>query len=298
MKKKIRYGVLCGALLLGCFMTSPIGANEVAANSEKISLNTYAVATFKDVSPKHYAYDAVNWAKAKGIVAGYTTNGKPNGLFGPDDVVTEAQFVKMVAQYLGLKDDAGDISKARYSKTHWSDTYYDALAKYEVPLRGYLHNDDRNTPALRGTVAEALGYLIGNQTDLKSSIQYLIDNGISNGQYPQYEKTDLHEYFGSANKLTRAQVVTFLHRMERQGLKQLSANAVKASKSSEEIKFKAYNSHIKADRTFDKIEGLDYSNKAYLDYLQNGGMSVYGQVTPIYIIYGVNAEYGGTLFSD
>lgn len=299
MNKKLKYSMLCGALFLGCFTGSTLSASDVAANSEKVNIHTYAVTSFKDVSPNHYAYDAVNWAKAKGIVAGYTTNGKPNGLFGPDDPVTEAQFVKMVAQYLGLKDDGGDIRKAIDNGAHWSDSVYDAIAKYEVPLRGYLANDERDTPMLRGSVAQALGYLIGNQEETIDSIHFLIENGITNGQYPQYEKLDLHEFFGSYNELTRAQVVTFLYRMDNHGLNDLSHIAKTASKNSVELMYKAYDTHFKADRTFDvlKFTGLQTKSKESTENELTLPVD-YSVTTLIYMVEGINTTYGGTLIIE
>ena len=60
---------------------------------------------FTDVQKTHYAYDAVHWAKQQDIISGYKDkNGKATGRFGPNELVTQAQFAKMLATYLKLQD--------------------------------------------------------------------------------------------------------------------------------------------------------------------------------------------------
>lgn len=180
---------------------------------------------FVDVEPSHYAYEAVNWAKQQQIISGYVDkNGKATGYFGPSDTVTEAQFVKMLATYLQLKDTGGDLPKYTGALT-WSDTYYDALATYGVPVNGYFDQSLRNSAVKRGLVAQTIGYTIGNTTSLQQAIQYLMDENISTGQNPEYKNKDILRYFGASNSLTRAQVVTFLYRMKQQQKDAVSATA-------------------------------------------------------------------------
>lgn len=161
----------------------------------------------KDVTKSNYAYDAINWAKGEGIIEGY-----PDSTFKPNAEITEAQFAKMLAEYLGIKDDNGDLIKATPS-SHWSDTYYDGLASYGVPLNGYFDNGLRNKPVKRGAVASAISHLTGNANTLDDSINFMLGEGITTGQNPAYQNKDLFKFFGSNNNLTRAQVAAFLYRM-------------------------------------------------------------------------------------
>ncbi|MCL2166598.1 MAG: S-layer homology domain-containing protein, partial [Clostridiales bacterium] len=50
--------------------------------------------SFKDVAADRWYADAVNWAAAKGIVAGYG-----DGRFGPDDSITREQFAAILRNY-------------------------------------------------------------------------------------------------------------------------------------------------------------------------------------------------------
>ncbi len=213
MKKQMKIAAMSTLLL------SSIAAPTVSFAKESVAVNVQVNGKFTDVDKKHYANEAIQWAQQRGIVSGYTdNNGKPNGKFGPNDSVTEAQFAKMLSEFYGFKDDKGKLNK--FSPTPlWSDTYYDALATYGVPLNGYFDSGLRNKSVKRGVVAQAIGHLSGNANSLTDSINYMIGEGITTGQNPQYENSDLLKYFGSNNTLTRAQVVAFLFRMDSNSIK-------------------------------------------------------------------------------
>ncbi len=213
MKKQIKVAAISTLLL------STLAVPTVSYAKETVEVSVQAIGKFTDVDKKHYAYEAIQWAQQRGIVSGYTdSNGKPNGKFGPNDSVTEAQFTKMLAEFYGFKDDKGKLNNFTPTPL-WSDTYYDALATYGVPLNGYFDSGLRNKSVKRGVVAQAIGHLSGNVNSLTDSINYMIGEGITTGQNPQYENSDLLKYFGSNNTLTRAQVVAFLYRMDSNSIK-------------------------------------------------------------------------------
>lgn len=192
-------------------------ALPIVASAHGPSMQTAAsYAYFSDVERNHYAYDAIIWAHRKKIISGYG-----DGRFGPNDDVTEAQAAKMLANYFHLKDTYGNLKKETKS-AHWADEYYDALAQYAVPLNGYFHNNIRNQPIKRGVVAQALAYIADGRTNLRESIEFLLFNRITTGQNPEYQYTNLEKFFGVSNHLTRAQIVTFLYRMENEGFHKLS----------------------------------------------------------------------------
>lgn len=59
---------------------------------------TVGTASFNDVASGQYYADAVAWASANGIVAGYG-----NGSFGPNDVITREQLVAILFRYAEYK---------------------------------------------------------------------------------------------------------------------------------------------------------------------------------------------------
>lgn len=63
----------------------------------KIGESSGSESGFTDVTASTLFGDAIQQAKHDGIVAGYTDeHGQPNGLFGPNDPVTRAEFAKII----------------------------------------------------------------------------------------------------------------------------------------------------------------------------------------------------------
>ena len=213
---------ICSIALTG----SLIGATALSVQAEAVksventTIEQQVDSQFQDVTTDHDAYEAIVWAKNRGIVSGYA-----DGTFKPNAAITEAQLAKMLSQFLSLKDDKGDIIKYT-SAIHWADGYYDSLAAYGTPLNAYFDNILRNKPVKRGVLAQAISYLTGNANSLSESIEFMIATGITKGQNPQFEGKDLYQFFGSTNNLTRAQVATFLYRMHHAGLEGVTGIAV------------------------------------------------------------------------
>ena len=86
--KKILAAVLCAVMMLSLAVPAFAAGNSVK---------------FKDVD-KHWAKDAIYLVANAGIVGGY-----PDGRFGPNDGITRAQFSKVIANFMGFKEE-GDIS--------------------------------------------------------------------------------------------------------------------------------------------------------------------------------------------
>lgn len=173
--------------------------------------------SFSDVKRDHYAFEAIEWAKNKKIIEGYT-----NGKFGPNDSVTEAQFAKMIVSYFGLANTTKQLPKYT-TNALWSDDFYNRLAMYSVPMNGYFDNSIRNKAVKRGVVAQALAYLSEGKEmySLNNSVMFLLETGISTGQ-GAIDMNNVVNSFGYHNNLTRAQAVTFLYRMENKKYNQLN----------------------------------------------------------------------------
>lgn len=174
---------------------------------------------FNDVSTNHFAYDAIKWAYDFNIVSGYA-----DGTFRPNQTVTEQQFAQLLVSYFELEPVVDELTK--FSKNEISsDANYNTLAAYQVPLNGYFDNQIRGAAIKRGTVAQALAYLLNNDTALNPSIRFLMNHDISNGQNPKYENTNIQRFFGTTNNLTRAQLVTFFYKLQAKSFFYLSPNA-------------------------------------------------------------------------
>ena len=170
---------------------------------------TYAAKqTFKDVPRHHFAYDAIQWAYDFDIINGYS-----DGTFRPNQPVTEQQFAHILINYFDLEPTNNKLTK--YTKKELaSDTNYNTLAAYQVPLNGYFDNSIREQPVKRGVVAQAITHVADGKANLNQSIGFLVDHNISSGQYPKYEFTNLEKFFGTTNNLTRAQVVALFFNLQ------------------------------------------------------------------------------------
>ena len=230
MRKRVTTGICSFALLGSLIGTGVLPAQTATAMEDG---NTAAVqqagSPFKDVSTEHEAYAAIVWAKERGIISGYT-----DGTFKPHAAITEAQFAKMLVQFLGLKDEKGDIHK-NGAASHWADGHYDSLAAYGTPLHAYLSNALRNQAVTRGVVAQAIGYLTGNAASLDDSINFMLSKGITVGQNAAFKDKDLHQFFGAKNHLTRAQAAMFLYRMHNADLEATTGIAVEAYENKENL---------------------------------------------------------------
>lgn len=174
---------------------------------------------FKDIPKSHYASEAIQWAYEFDIINGY-----PDGTFRPNQAVTEQQFAQIFASYFDLEPTTEELNKFS-KKPIASDAIYNTLATYQVPLNGYFDNQIRNTAITRGTVAQALAYMLNGDTTLNASIQLLLDYHITSGQNPKYENTNLQRYFGTTNNLTRAQLVVFFHKLQAKSFFYISPEA-------------------------------------------------------------------------
>lgn len=230
MRKQLTTNI-CSFALIGSFMGAsalPLHA-AAAVEDENTAVVQQTASPFLDVSTEYEAYEAIVWAKDRGIISGYA-----DGSFKPNASITEAQFAKMLVQFLGLQDEKGDLHK-NTSASHWADSYYDSLAAYGTPLNAYFNNTLRNQAVKRGVVAQAIGYLTGNATSLSGSINFMLSQGITIGQNPQFEGIDINQFFGSENQLTRAQVASFLYRMHNLALEKTTGIAVEAYENKENV---------------------------------------------------------------
>jgi len=92
--------------------------------------------TFSDVSADHWAYDAIEYAVAEGVIAGYD-----NGTYQPEWIVSRAQMPVFIARaegWVGI-DDNMNTAPALFPDVpagHWAGTAIQACVEYGV-VSGY-----------------------------------------------------------------------------------------------------------------------------------------------------------------
>ncbi|NLX63810.1 MAG: hypothetical protein GX022_03385 [Clostridiaceae bacterium] len=153
---------------------------------------------FSDVPLGYPHEDAIKWASENGIIVGH------NGMFRPDDSLTEAHFVTMLAKYGQVPYDE------TYMGTHYSDKFYNALAEYNLPLKGYTDPTAKDIPLNRGEIARIIAAVFGLDYDLEDSIVFMYANNFSAGMSTT-ERTV--ETYGKDYPFTRAAAASFLSKM-------------------------------------------------------------------------------------
>ena len=188
--------------------TMPASKVEVKATFVKEA----EVSPFSDVSTTAYYYEAVKWAREKGI-----TGGIGNGLFGPNQPCTRAQIVTFLWRAAGCPEPKNMSSFTDVP----ADSYYAKAVAWaaENGITGGT-GDGQFSPDATCTRAQSVTFLfraIGKLVDSKAefndvltdsyyanAVAWAVENGVTNGIG--------NGLFGPDNSCTRAQIVTFLFR--------------------------------------------------------------------------------------
>ncbi|WPQ59876.1 S-layer homology domain-containing protein [Paenibacillus polymyxa] len=191
-KKK---GMLLFTIVFSCAVMFGATVPPSTAHAESSS-------AFKDVSSKHWAKSAIDWAINKNMVNGY-----PNGTFKPENKVTEAEFLTMLLRLYDSKIDGT-------AKTHWADAYYDYASKYHYTLPGHSDVKLRENIINRTQVAELVSATEGVNLKGDDAIKYLLVFHLAKGKD---KDVSIASYRG-ADSLTRAEAVQFVRNISEFGL--------------------------------------------------------------------------------
>lgn len=169
---------------------------EFMSAANYVPTQSSSKAKFTDIA-KHWAIETIEWAANEGIVNGYD-----NGTFKPNNNVSEEEFLKMFIASLGMSVPAAGPGE------RWSAGYYDYAADYGYNLRGSNSVNVRTQPINRLAVAELITSAAGQPYTGDAAIQYLLDNGYSQGK----TVATVEGYEGSKN-LTRAEAAQFIRNL-------------------------------------------------------------------------------------
>ena len=192
----------------------PASKVEVSASFAQVQKPEEA-SPYRDVSKDSYYYDAVQWASDKGI-----TNGVSDGVFAPDWACTRGQIVTFLWRSVG--SPAPKTAEMPFADVA-EDAYYAQAVLWAVE-NGITKGTSETTfsPDQTCTRAHAVAFLYrlaGSPAVTGSSFQdvaadayynaavaWAVQQGITNGTS---ETT-----FSPDETCTRAQIVTFLYRMD------------------------------------------------------------------------------------
>lgn len=162
---------------------------------------------FPDVAD-YWATDAIYWAVKEGVVEGY-----PDGTFKPTQNVKEAEFATILSRYVSNTDKSA-IGRKQEGK-HWSQSTYDELERWELPLKGYSDDKVKDSTITRGEVARVVAAKNGFNLDERQAIYYMYENDLSTGMIPGQITFDS---YGVDKPLQRDQITQFMKSLSEKGV--------------------------------------------------------------------------------
>lgn len=187
---------------------------EVSASFAQVQKPEEA-SPYRDVSKDSYYYDAVQWASNKGI-----TNGVADGVFAPDWVCTRGQIVTFLWRSVG--SPAPKTAEMTFADVA-EDAYYAQAVLWAVE-NGITKGMSETTfsPDQTCTRAHAVAFLYrlaGSPAVTGSSFQDVAADAYYNAAVAWAVQQDITKgtsetTFSPNETCTRAQIVTFLYRMD------------------------------------------------------------------------------------
>lgn len=217
---------------------------------------------FKDVSDKHWARTAIAWGYEQGIV-----KGDQNNNFSPEAKVTEAEFLAMVVRAYNNELSVRDTVKGE----KWYRPYFDMATDKQWYIYGY------NVTSQRYHVANLIySMLKGSYRSDETSIQYLLDTGLSSGK----NGSTVAGYL-PYDHLTRAEAIVFVQRLKKSVPSLLSASHETVAKGLRDITIGAAESELV--KLLGQPDRKDASKYSYTWY-------VYNKNPNSFAMYGISSE--------
>lgn len=218
-----------------------------------------------------------HWADAE-LEKAYTNkviSGDPDGRFRPDDAITRAEFLKMLAAEIGARAEV-EIPEADGDDKHWAAKYYGFATTYMfAPMSeaigditpGIMTAETYDLPIPRWEMAFMLSETVRNVTGMTAGsveITYADKDEISNN-YPETIGQSVASCFGLSlmtgdenNKFnpsasgTRAEAVTVINRVD--AMLEKIIESIKAAEAEQQKQYEAYEQAIKEKLvTYDEI---------------------------------------------
>ncbi|HUS16981.1 MAG TPA: S-layer homology domain-containing protein, partial [Chloroflexia bacterium] len=194
----------------------PITVQAQSANGKvtRGSVVVHAGGRFSDVPVSYWAYDAIDYLAAFGVISGYE-----DGTFKPEGGITRAQFMKMLAG--ALRWPSGPPARATFRDVplaHWASAYIEAAVARQA-VTGYADGTFRDgAPVTRAQVAKVLVLAAGWPLQEGTGSPFA-DVAVTHWAYPYIETAYRHGVIQDTGPgrfrpdagASRAEVTVFLY---------------------------------------------------------------------------------------
>ena len=151
---------------------------------------------------KHWARRLFQWGISQNIINGYSDNS-----LKPDQVITEAEFLKMLYRAMGVAIPNASANSAYLPSESWTEGPYRIAKLYNHPTSGEKNLAMRMKPITKQRVAEIISASQGVHYTGQYAVTYLIGNGLSNS------KANSPEQFDEKSTLSRAEALQWIRQL-------------------------------------------------------------------------------------
>lgn len=178
------------------------GNNNKVPYTLRLADSYISIEKFKDYEAGAYWVPAFEWGIQNKVIKGDPVTNRLN----PNQNITEAQWLAMLLRY-ALPHEAKDSPNG-----NWYDTYYQIAVREKIEV-----SKKPNEPLRRGLVAKMLAKVYtGQNMSEEEAVDWMYKNKITTGT--NVSKPQDYLNFNPAGNLTRAQAITFMHRLKREGI--------------------------------------------------------------------------------
>lgn len=177
---------------------------------------TETAVSFKDLAEAKWAEDAILFLCERGVI-----NGNPDGTFKPNDNITRAEFVKLVATAMGLSVSSGSTAFGDVSADSWYAPYVAAVFNQGIVNGDEYGNFNPEANITRQDMVTMLYRAVGAESGNVSGISFT-----DSGRISDYAKTAVGYFadkaivngfedgsFGPLQNATRAEAAMIFYKL-------------------------------------------------------------------------------------
>ncbi|WP_149847046.1 S-layer homology domain-containing protein [Paenibacillus sp. 37] len=192
--------LVLAASLLGS--TTAIAESEMQEQNDKdIATLTWRGIPAVDMN-EHWAKRLFQWGISENIINGYS-----NYNLKPDQVITEAEFLKMLYRAMGMAIPNASANSAYLPSESWTEGLYRVAKLYNHPTTGENNFAMRMQPITKLRAAEIISATQGVHYTGQYAVAYLIGHGLSNSE------ANSPEQFDEESTLTRAEALQWIRQL-------------------------------------------------------------------------------------
>ncbi|MEK4529914.1 S-layer homology domain-containing protein [Paenibacillus sp. FSL H8-0104] len=151
---------------------------------------------------EHWAKRLFQWGISQNIINGYSDDS-----LKPDQVITEAEFLKMLYRAMGVAIPNASANSAYLPSESWTEGPYRIAKLYNHPTAGENNFSMRMKPITKLSVAEIISASQGVHYTGQDAVTYLIGHGLSNS------KANSPEQFDEKSTLSRAEALQWIRQL-------------------------------------------------------------------------------------